>query len=249
MPHTPCLAWPNCSRGALCSYKHPEPLIPKVPEQQPVPPPPQPAQPSSPIRVIPSGTVQFYGTTYFPVGSPTAPPVQSMPSPHYSWNYSPAMPSVASGYSPYSPESLSFHSPYYETVSNLPPASSVPRVFAGSELDDIHRLVGMPRSSLAPIPEPSTEPPTTENPGKSEATASGVAVEDFPYQPPPPGKRGHARRVSVAVKSKEDSDALGLSVPPRTTRRESWMGHRQRDEPAHRVSTVWHAPAAWHAHH
>ena len=157
------------------------------------------------------------------------------------------MPSVA--YSPYSPESVPFHSPYYETVSNLPPASSVPRVFAGSELDDIHRLVGMPRSSLAPIPEPSTEPPTTENPGKSEATASGVAVEDFPYQPPPPGKRGHARRVSVAVKSKEGSDALGLSVPPRTTRRESWMGHRQRDEPAHRVSTVWHAPAAWHAHH
>lgn len=156
------------------------------------------------------------------------------------------MPSLTSSYSPYSPESLPFHSPYYEAVSNLPPASSVPRVFMGSELDDIHRLVGMPMSTLAPIPEPSMESSTSENPGKSEMNTTGAPVEAFPYQAPPPGQQGHTRRVSVAMKSKEDSDALGLTVP-RTVRRESWMGHRQRDEPAHRVSEQWHASAAWHS--
>lgn len=200
-------------------------------------------QPPSPVQVIPSGTVQFHGTTYFPVGAQTAPAGASVPSPHYPWNYSPGMPSVASGYSPYSPESLPFHSPYYEAVSTLPPASSVPRVFTGSELDDIHCLVGMPKSTLAPIPEPSMEPPSSEDPGKRDdgttaAAAGSASVEEgFPYQPPPPGEQGsgHARRVSVAMKSKEDSDALGLTVP-RTTRRESWQVHRQRDEPAHRVS-------------
>ena len=247
VPHTPCLAWPNCSRGPLCSYKHPEPLIPKVPEiQSPPPPPPQHAQPPSPVRVIPTGTVQFHGTTYFPVGSPTAPPGPNIPSPHYTWNYSPGMPSVASGYSPYSPESLPFHSPYYEAVSNLPPASSIPRVFASADLDDIHRLAGMPSSTLPPIPGPSMEPSSSENPVKSDTNTTEGHAESFPYQPPPPGEQqqGHARRVSVVMKSKEDTDALGLTLP-RTTRRESWMGHRQRDDPAHRVSEPWHASAAW----
>ncbi|GJE85609.1 zinc finger protein [Phanerochaete sordida] len=235
VPHTPCLAWPNCTRGALCAYKHPEPLIPRVPETQMSPPAPvQPPQPPSPVQVIPSGTVHFYGTTYFPMQRGMQPPTTlppPLPSPPQ-YYYSPAGRSVASGYSPYSPESLPFHSPYYEAVSSLPPpAAAVPRAYMGPELDDIHRITGLPKSTLAPIAEPAR---AHEADGGAEAKAP--PAEDFPYQPPPPGtQRGHARRVSVAMKSKEEGDAGdAAALPARSTRRESWMHHRQRDEPAHK---------------
>lgn len=258
VPHTPCLAWPNCMRGALCAYKHPEPLIPKVPElRMPPSAPVQRPQPPSPVQVIPTGTVQFHGTTYFPVqqGAQPPQPQPSLPSPPQ-YYYSPAGRSVASGYSPYSPESLTFHSPYYEAVNSLPSqtASAVPRAFTGPDLDDLHRLAGMPRSTLAPIPEPPLEHSASEGQVQGDAKASSITGDEFPYQPPPRGtQRGHARRVSVAMKSKEDSDALQAQsavqpLPPRSTQRESWMHHRQRDEPAHRVSTG-HAPAAWRSHH
>lgn len=202
-------------------------------------------QPPSPVQVIPTGTVQYHGTTYFPVGSrpPPPPPPPTIPSPHYSWTYSPNVRSVASGYSPYSPESIPFHSPYYETVSTLPAPASVPRAFTGPDLDDLHRLNGLPKSTRPPIPDAplDTGAPAPATHPKSEAhTLSPAAAHDeFPYHAPPPGERGHTRRVSVAVKSKEDTDALGL-VPAgaRTTRRESWMGHRARDDPAHRVSAL-----------
>lgn len=252
IPHTPCLAWPNCMRGPLCRYKHPEPLIPKVnslPGMHQIALQMQP-QPPSPVKVIPSGTVQYHGTTFFPVASqPPAPaPPQTMPSPQYSWSQSPIGRSVASGQSPYSPESLPFHSPYYEAVSTLPAnTSSVPRAFAGPNLDEIHRLAGMPRSTLPPIPEPPTPEPVIPEAEKLEPRTQAPLedIDEFPYRAPPPGQRkGHARRVSVTLKSKEDSDAWGLPAP-RTGRRESWMVHRQRDDPAHR-SWPW-APDAFTA--
>lgn len=248
IPHTPCLAWPNCTRGVLCAYKHPEPLIPKLSELQlspPAPvPPPQP-QPSSPVRVIPSGTVQFHGTTYFPMQQgvhhhhhhPAAAMPTALPSPPQ-YYYSPAGRTVTtSGYSPYSPESVPFHSPYYEAVSSLPPppAAAVPRAFTGPDLDDLHRFAGLPKSTLPPLQEPAEAAPQGE---PAKASPSPAPTEEFPYQPPPPGtQRGHARRVSVVMKSKEESDAAPSAdgaLPPRSTRRESWMHHRQRDEPAHR---------------
>lgn len=253
VPHTPCLAWPNCTRGALCTYKHPEPLIPKVSELRMSPPAQvQRPQPPSPVQVIPTGTVQFYGTTYFPVqrGAQPPQPQPSLPSPPQ-YYYSPAGRSVASGYSPYSPESLTFHSPYYEAVSSLPSqtASAVPRAFTGPALDDLHRLAGMPKSTFAPISEPPLEEQSaSDGHAQGDAKALSNAGEEFPYQPPPPGaQRGHTRRVSVTMKSKEDSDALQAQSaaqppPPRSTQRESWMHHRQRDEPAHR-SWPW-APDA-----
>jgi len=261
VPHTPCLAWPNCTRGALCAYKHPEPLIPKIPELHSAPPPPSvPVQPTSPvqlspIQIIPSGTVQYHGTTYFPVAGTapssahappparqpalarapapvSAPPPSNLSSPHYSWsyaNYSPVVNSVGSGYSPYSPESVSFHSPYYETVSGLPPAS-VPRVFTAPAFDEVRSSTDMPISALPPFPEPVIEESEAKESEKPDAPLAG---DEFPYHPAAGQRAGHARRVSVTLKSKEDSDALGLP-PAITTRRESWMGHKQRDDPSHR---------------
>jgi hypothetical protein len=242
IPHTPCLAWPNCVRGALCAYKHPEPLIPKVPELPVTTAMSFQPQPPSPVQVIPSGTVQFHGTTYFPQGR-AQPPVANMPSPpQYSWNYSPIMQSVPSGYSP---ESLPFHSPYYETmtISGVPAAASVPRAFTGvgPDLSDLRNLASAPTYTLSPdsVSSAMTRSISEEQAKLTEPVTSSATDEDSPYQAPPPGKHGHARRVSVAMRSKEDSDAVQAApvAPPRkTTRRESWMGHRGRDEPTHRVS-------------
>ncbi|KAI0346226.1 hypothetical protein BDW22DRAFT_731432 [Trametopsis cervina] len=271
VPHTPCLAWPNCIRGPLCAYKHPEPLIPKLPEIRTAPrPPPVQMQPQSPVQlspvqVIPSGTVQYHGTTYFPVGSgPTSapapppahqhvpqrapaaahapapapvpavapPPPSNMSSPHYTWSYpsySPLVTSVASGYSPYSPESVTFHSPYYETISSLP-ASSVPRAFSAPVYEELHSVSGAPMAALPPIQEPAIEEPEKKETEKQEESLKG---DEFPYRAVAGQRAGHARRVSVQLKSKEDTDAVGV-LPLITTRRESWMGHKPRDDPSHR---------------
>lgn len=158
-----------------------------------------------------------------------------MSSPHYTWSYptySPVVNSVASGYSPYSPDSLSIHSPRYETLSSLP-AAAIPRAFSGVTFDDLHSITGMPMSTLPPIPEPVEE----EEPEAKEAEKRDEPVEsdEFPYRPAPGQRAGHARRVSVVLKSKEDTDALGLPAV-HTSRRQSWMGHKQRDDPSHRVS-------------
>lgn len=274
VPHTPCLAWPNCTRGALCAYKHPEPLVPKVPELRPAPiPAPVHVQPQSPvqlspIQVIPSGTVQFHGTTYFPYGPnqapaqlppairqqvpqhipqpaptlspehamgpmhapPPPPPQFDVSSPHYTWSYPSSSPLVTSVASGYSPESMTFQSPYYETISGLP-AAAVPRAFSGPTLDETQGVTSKPISALPPIPEPIVEEESQINEaGKPEEQPEG---DEFPYRPVAGQRAGHARRVSVTLKSKEDTDTGG-HLPAISTRRESWMGHKQRDDPSHR---------------
>lgn len=52
---------------------------------------------------------------------------------------------------------------------------------------------------------------------------------EFPYVPPREQRAGHARRVSVVVKSKEESDVLAASRP--RAHRASWQAHL-----AHKVS-------------
>lgn len=141
------------------------------------------------------------------------------------------MNSVHSGYSPYSPESIPIQSPHYETVSSLPSAA-VPRAFTGAVYDDVHSVTGMPWSALPPISEPVAEEHEVKEPEKHDEPLEG---DEFPYRPVPGQRTGHARRVSVTLKSKEDSDALGLPAVHKA-RRESWMGHKQRDDPSHRVS-------------
>ena len=80
--------------------------------------------------------------------------------------------------------------------------------------------------------------------------AEGEGEEEFPYRPRVGQRTGHARRVSVTLKSKEDSDAFqevrtgGAQMQGAPGRRQSWMGHRQRNDPAHRVC-IAHALASW----
>ncbi|PIL28364.1 hypothetical protein GSI_09515 [Ganoderma sinense ZZ0214-1] len=82
--HTPCLAWPNCRRGPLCPYKHPEPYVSTSPEDSPVQQPaalplqPPPSHPDA----VPRGAMHYNGMFYYNVPQPpqpTAPP--SLPPP------------------------------------------------------------------------------------------------------------------------------------------------------------------------
>ncbi|KAI0077794.1 hypothetical protein K474DRAFT_1037501 [Panus rudis PR-1116 ss-1] len=244
-PHTPCLAWPNCAKGAFCNFKHPEPLIS------------QPARPaeSSPIQANhqsqsppmafnPPGTVQVRGTTYFQVAPPPPPPaithsglaapptysqpMAQQPSPQYSYSlsYSPLAPSVPSGYSPYSPASIPFLSPVYEARPSLPPVSVAPMTAPPPE--DPHRFTAGGSSGaldtqiLTPEVRSSTAP----------SVARSEGIEEFPYKPPAQQRLGHTRRYSVSTKSKEDSDALGLAT--QSARREPWMTHSKRDGETHK---------------
>ncbi|PSS34039.1 hypothetical protein PHLCEN_2v1943 [Hermanssonia centrifuga] len=175
-------------------------------------------QPPSPIQVFPG--VQFHGTTYFS----QAPAPSTGSSPQFPWSYPSLVHSAPSVHSPYSRDSIPYHSPYYETVPNLPPTSAVPRAFMPHPMDDVHRISGMPAVS-------------DERVSGNGASETGRATnDDFPYCPPTVQRAGHARRVSVTLKSKEDTDALGLRTATQqgTIRRQSWMGHRQREDPAHR---------------
>ncbi|OJT03590.1 hypothetical protein TRAPUB_5766 [Trametes pubescens] len=70
--HTPCLSWPNCRRGPLCPYKHPEPYISDSPPASPAPaaaasrPPPAGMQ----SDVVPRGAIPYNGMLYFNAQSP-----------------------------------------------------------------------------------------------------------------------------------------------------------------------------------
>ncbi|CAL1715897.1 unnamed protein product [Somion occarium] len=231
IPHTPCLAWPNCSKGPMCRFKHPEPLIPRIPGFSTQASVSQQAQPTSPVQPIPPGTVQVHGTTYFPVaqeGSAPQPPLPStgpQRSPQFPLHYSPTAASVPSGYSPYSNASLSFRSPVYESRQVVPMVS-----VASTSSEDANRYAGM----RPPIPSGDVKVDDTP-------TKDATGLDEFPYRPPVHQRSGHARRVSVTLKSKEDSDALGLTNHG-TTRRQSWMTHSKRDAETHR-SWPW-APDA-----
>ncbi|KAK7691184.1 hypothetical protein QCA50_006287 [Cerrena zonata] len=209
VPHTPCLSWPNCNKGALCCFKHPEPLIPKLPSFHP-----------EPLPNIPAGTYQALGTTYFPVAQdPNAPTSPSAPVPY--------SPSARSGFSPYSNASLPFFSPIYEP--KRPPFVAPPLVaIASNSSEDANRYIGMPP------PIPINDVKIAGDVKVDDASSIGEAsTEEFPYRPSTHQRPGHTRRISVTLKSKEDSDALGLSQT-RTSRRPSWMTHSKRDAETHR---------------
>lgn len=205
------MSWPNCNKGALCCFKHPEPLIPKLPSFHP-----------EPLPNIPAGTYQALGTTYFPVAQdPNAPTSPSAPVPY--------SPSARSGFSPYSNASLPFFSPIYEP--KRPPFVAPPLVaIASNSSEDANRYIGMPP------PIPINDVKIAGDVKVDDASSIGEAsTEEFPYRPSTHQRPGHTRRISVTLKSKEDSDALGLSQT-RTSRRPSWMTHSKRDAETHRVS-------------
>ena len=286
--HTPCLQWPNCNKGALCPYKHPEPIIPKVITLPPsIEQPPMSAKPPSPVESTLGGAVQYQGTTYFPLkpqfpSSPTAPvaPPAPVPSvqiyepqrrrepiapmsfapylspPPWQQQMSPISPQMqySTSYSSVSsmetpnfaldvprfppPVPPSFgpqlRTPFHDRVaySRRPPQLAQP---APDPVQQMHRrAASIPRSTV-PVPPSIMEQfqklSVTEQPQPEQQ-------EQFPYVPPTTQRSGHARRVSVALRSKEDTDALGLfSGAPA---RQPWQTHGTRS--AHRVRPLTRFP-------
>ena len=278
--HTPCLQWPNCNKGALCPYKHPEPIIPKVRTLPPlIEQPSMTAKPASPVERTLGGAVQYHGTTYFPLKPQftPSPPAPAAPAPS-TQIYEPQRrhESVARmGFAPYlspppwqqqmppiSPQIQ--YSTSYSSVSSMetpnfaldgprfpppvPPSFGLqPRtppfydgvIYSGrpppqpaqpmhDSFQQMHRRVAsIPRST---VPVPSSIMEQFQNMSVAEQPQT-EQQEPFPYVPPTAQRPGHARRVSVALRSKEDTDALGLfsSAPAR----QPWQTHGTRS--AHRV--------------
>lgn len=282
--HTPCLQWPNCTKGALCPYKHPEPIIPKVETLPPsIEPPPMSAKPPSPVESTLGGAVQYQGTTYFPLKSqfPTSPaapttPSASVPSvqiyeqqrshesmlpmafaPYLSsppWQQqmlpiSPAMQYSTSYSSVSSMEAPNFALDVPRFPPSVPPNFGPPPrappfrdrvIYSGypqpaQRLPDpaqqVHRRASSIPRSTVPVP-PSIMQEFQKLSVEEEPQREQQGPEQFPYVPPAATQRpGHARRVSVALRSKEDTDALDLfSGAPA---RQSWQTHGTRS--AHKV--------------
>ncbi|KZT65907.1 hypothetical protein DAEQUDRAFT_813975 [Daedalea quercina L-15889] len=271
--HTPCLQWPNCTKGALCPFKHPEPIIPKVRMLPPSIEPAPSAQPPSPVETTLGGAVQYHGTTYFPLKPqlPVSPPAPSVRI--YEPQRSNEPMAVPMGYhppylgsppwhqqlSPVSPPPLQYSTSYssmssMETPSfaldvprlpvPLPPsyglhprtppfrdrrpiyaahpaAPPLPQQRAAHPAPQMHRRdPSIPRTTV-PVPQAIMD-------GLQTLSVAEEREEPFPYVPPQTQRAGHARRVSVALRSKEDTDALGLFSGAPAATRQPWQTHGAR---------------------
>ncbi|CCL99923.1 uncharacterized protein FIBRA_01948 [Fibroporia radiculosa] len=300
--HTPCLQWPNCPKGVLCPYKHPEPIIPKVPVLPPSIESPHRARQPSPADNTLSGAVQYYGTTYFPLQpqtnvSPSAPPAPRphLPAPPAHMHPHPHPPPAPlqlpppPPMRPYDAPSLEYtHSfgsqsfgspPWMGPRTPISPPTQMTGVYAydphapyphphphALTTPDYRMPVPMPSPawkghiiyeadvrplsfpappSMSAVPQGALQlqgpsgsgpPQRVVHPPAEGSVATGVAVpagpsatgeDEFPYVPPKMQRVGHARRISVALRSKEDSDALGLFKGD-AVRRESWQTHGTR---------------------
>ncbi|OCH89581.1 hypothetical protein OBBRIDRAFT_656280 [Obba rivulosa] len=241
VPHTPCLAWPNCPRGPLCRFKHPEPIIPKVawlpqPSLGPIGNIPALSQSnlsSSPfLNVLPpltsgtaespmSGAFQFQGTTYFPVLSqlaPAPPPVIAPLAPRIT------LPSFNTAFDwqpQYNAEPIVEPqllgsiptSPMYEYISTQDPVQA-PMPSSSISLQDaaLRALAGPSQLNTTRHPLPPAGPNRPDFPD-----------HEFPYVPPTEQRVGHTRRISVAVESREESDVHAASRP--RSRRPPWQAH------------------------
>lgn len=185
MKYTPCLAWPNCTKGQYCAYKHPEPL----PTYQAAPPMASPPESYlAPAEPIVPGAQEVNGTMYFPLTAPAPPPFFQVPQ------YEP----------PYYFPGPEF-SPSYELASGPPlqmeqnPQLVLPQ---DQELDrDMMHSFRYPRAAEAPRAVAAAAAPAREFSRAVEPPRS-VAVDEreFPYSPPKIQRAGHARRISVALK-------------------------------------------------
>ncbi|KAI0350399.1 hypothetical protein OH77DRAFT_1077022 [Trametes cingulata] len=235
-PHTPCLAWPNCRRGPLCPYKHPEPYVSDSAPPSPQPlspvetnPPPPPAQQDP----VPRGAVSYNGMFYFNTQSPQ----QAQPMP--SLNLPP----------PAQQPSMLFHNPWDAWRLSYPqtPMTYMPVVLSSptgpSWADTSFRWpdVAMPFPPPA-MPRPPSPPINIRRPAPpyeavkypsqpivehARGRSLPVPENELPYVPPKqPQQVGHAHRVSVTIKGKEDLDALALDSSSRP--RQSWQTHGDR---------------------
>lgn len=225
VPHTPCLAWPNCYKGVLCPFKHPEPMVPKasIPApnrgemnlQQPqfgLPATFQPGAFSTSAGIPSNGPYQVYGTTYFPTISqgPSSPPQVPLAPQLARWaqpygNWQPSYGVVPSEYPHFSSAYLQ-QQPLYETSLASPTMPAISQ-------SPIHENLNFDRhAGYHDVPA-------------SMQSSELSSADQFPYIAPKEQRPGHARRISVALKSKEDTDAIELQARDMSRRRESWMTH------------------------
>ncbi|KAI9067751.1 hypothetical protein FKP32DRAFT_235076 [Trametes sanguinea] len=241
-PHTPCLAWPNCRRGPLCPYKHPEPYVSDSPPGSPglSPVDTRPAVESQDL--IPRGAVPYNGTLYFPYRSPQPPPAMSafnLPALNLPPQGQPQM------FMP-NPWEAAWRLPYPQTpMTYMPPAMVSPPAWPDNGARWPDNLASYPPQGFPRLPVPAFDQPSP-NAGAMSASHSGYAynqpVDDaeatggpsslplpeseMPYIPPKHQQVGHARRISVTIKRKEDLDALALDSSSRG--RQPWQTHGDR---------------------
>ncbi|KAL1949940.1 hypothetical protein VTO73DRAFT_8821 [Trametes versicolor] len=259
--HTPCLSWPNCRRGPLCPYKHPEPYISDSPPASPAPaaaasrPPPAGTQSD-----VPRGAIPYNGMLYFNAQSPVQqrPPQQQQQQQQHQYQQQhrqlpaltiPNMPSQPpmmmsspwQGWAmPYPPTPMTYvpmiaqHPWQVQDTSPRWPGNSatapirpptLPR-FAGP-------VFSMNTNPFDVIPSPSSPVSSSPNytyepiPEHSRGHSLPIPDSELPYIPQKREQQaGHARRVSVTIKGKEDLDALGLDSTSRG--RQAWQTHGDR---------------------
>ncbi|KAI0636336.1 hypothetical protein C8Q77DRAFT_1216727 [Trametes polyzona] len=233
--HTPCLAWPNCRRGPLCPYKHPEPYISDTPPASPVNAhvPPQAVSQSD---NVPRGAYPHNGMLYFnnaqslpqppqlpsPLVLPRLPqPPVALPNPWELWG--PAYPPTPLAYMPVmvSPQHVwqsvdnSFRWPSVDDAASLPPP---PLARPTQPTLDVEHHTSSPSTSANYTYEPAHE--------HARDSSLPNPDDDLPYVPSKQRQVGHARRVSVTIKGKEDLDALGIDSS--THGRLPWQTHGDR---------------------
>ncbi|KAH9926534.1 hypothetical protein B0H21DRAFT_139418 [Amylocystis lapponica] len=254
VPHTPCLVWPNCHKGTLCPYKHPEPIIRRVP-MLPSPPRMQPPSPRGSTlsgAYQYSGTT-YFPVSQAPQTPFQAQAPRSMWSyPYETWRpmYNSNVP--PGGYVPSSPEAPPWidsrswdnhvawnNRPQWEEHLAQPRADPpiyevgpFPMALPPPPRKNAHAIPATPQSDHIPGPvvqiAPSTPSPSYpyQPLRESNFTQMSTKEDEFPYVPQKNQRVGHARRVSVTLKSKEDSDAFGLVGTGH--QRESWKTHGDR---------------------
>lgn len=236
IPHTPCLAWPNCYKGVLCPFKHPEPAIARAaagsdPAGETTAKPPQFGQPETfdPMLMQTAnrggapGPYHFWGTTYFPVlpQGPSSPPQYPPLLAPAQW-VQPYGNTLFYGGTWMSPNNITSYDPYGvepSERSQFNPRPEQPLHEASSS--SLAMPTGVPQSPIYEGENIDRSGVHYDTPTQSES----FRIEQFPYVAPAEQKVGHARRVSVVLKSKEDSDALGLQTQDKGRRRESWQNH------------------------
>ncbi|KAI0656394.1 hypothetical protein C8Q70DRAFT_1056632 [Cubamyces menziesii] len=276
--HTPCLAWPNCRRGPLCPYKHPEPYLSDTPPDTPVLSPESIRPPVEQQDHVPRGAVPINGTMYFPVRSPPPPPPppqmqqpQMPPPPIPVLNLSPPMQSpivapnmwdawrmaypptpltympmmagpavwpdnaaIGIGWqesrAPYAPQGLPMLPvPAYEGLSPTPLLHVHAQAQANAQRQAQARLHAQAQAQAqVQVQQGGSHAAyeAAEQDEHSRGCSLPIPDSELPYIPPKQQRVGHARRVSVTIKGKEDLDALALDTTSRG--RQPWQTHGDR---------------------
>ncbi|KAI0667975.1 hypothetical protein C8Q78DRAFT_307971 [Trametes maxima] len=239
--HTPCLAWPNCRRGPLCPYKHPEPYVsestpasPAVSQEaklQASVPPPDP---------VPRGAVPYNGMMYFNMQSQQ----QQQQQPHSLPLPPPPPPPPTLTLPPMQQQVLAanlfeaWRFPYPPTPMTYMPLMVSPPAWPDNGLRWPNNMMPFVRQGLARPPMPSigdtNMPPLPPSgnvanrpvPEHTRDLSLPISDSELPYIPPKQQKSGHARRVSVTIKGREDLDALGLDSSSHG--RQPWQTHGDR---------------------